>query len=98
MKKLICALLIVTMLLGSVSAFAAKGYCDSCGYYGTYAYSKVPDWDGCECETTTNYYCADCGAYQYSDVTTTYHHDWHDEIIDGREAQICYGCDAVRYL
>lgn len=97
MKKFVCALMITTLLIGSVTAFAAS--CTECDFTGTFGrVTTTKPKDSCHYYKIVTYYCPDCHAEQGEDKTLITSHDWHVDIIDGREAKVCYKCDEVIFL
>ena len=92
MKKLICALLVATMLLGSVAAFA--GTCNH--KQGVTKETDTDPIDACHYNYIEYYYCKACGELVDTLIKTRESHNYESEIIDGVECQVCVDCGDIK--
>ena len=89
MKKLICALLVATMLLGSLVAFAGTT-CQHKG--GFYQEEYIILADGCVTRYQVDTVCALCDEVVGTSTYSTGSHHWVEEIHDGEPVEVCENC------
>ena len=97
MRKLICILMITTLLLSSLTVFAGgiQPRIDCDHTYGTDDEVVRDQRTPCLLVVYTLKYCKECGKLvEKTSATYTYRHTWEEDMIDGKYH--CVYCDATK--